>query len=107
MLTKLCEGALTAAFTVAALLGLGWAVRQGWLLPMLVGLGALGYASFACFTVAWAIQAGGEAAGVKKPLLGNLLYWHGVGIILVMILVVAGTAVFVAGALVLGGMRGR
>ena len=105
MLTKLCEGAITAVFAVAALLGLGWAVRQGWLVPMLVGLGSLGYVSFAGFTVVWAIQAGGEAAGAKKPLLGNLLYWHGIGIILVMILVVAGTVAFVAGALVLGGMK--
>ena len=105
MLTKLCEGAITAVFAVAALLGLGWAVRQGWLLPMLVGLGTLGYVSFACFTVAWAIQAGGEAAGVKKPLLGNLLYWHGVFVLVTMVLAAAGTAAYVAGVIVLGGMR--
>lgn len=105
MLTKLCEGAITAAFAVAALLGLGWAVRQGWLMPMLVGLGALGYVSFAGFTVAWAIQAGGEAAGAKKPLLGNLLYWHGVCLMCMMILAAAGTAAYVAGTVVLRGWR--
>ena len=105
MLTRIFEGCLASAFGVATLLGLGWAVRQGWLLSMLVGLGTLGYAVFACFTVAWAIQAGGEAAGQRKPLLGNLLYWHGVGIIITLILAAAGTVAYMAGRLMLEGTR--
>lgn len=104
MVGKVVESTVTAAFGIAALLALGWAVRQGWLPAMGMGVLAVGYVVFACFSVGWAIQAGGEASGQRKPLLGNLLYWHGVGVVVTLIMAAAATIAYVAGSLVLRGM---
>ena len=42
MLIKLCESRVAVAFAVAMLLGVGWAMGEGWQVAMQIGMGALG-----------------------------------------------------------------
>lgn len=104
MLTKVFEGCFAAAFAVAALLGLAWAVQQGWLMPMGVGLLVLGYGSLALFSVGWTIQIGSIGAQQQATVVSKLLWWHGLGVLLTLILAAAGSIMLLFGRFALRGL---
>lgn len=103
MLTRVAEGAVIAVCTVVVLLALGWAVSQGWLLPMGLGLLVLGYGALALFSVGWTIQMGAIGTQKEATFVAKLLYWHGLSLVVTLMLAAAGSIMLLFGRLAFRG----
>lgn len=74
------------------------------LLTLACGLIMITYAALAGFSVVWLVQSGEFAAIKASSLVSKLLYWHGLFILVTLVLAGALTIAVMFGRLALGGL---
>jgi hypothetical protein len=70
-----------------------------------VGLPVIGYTVFAIFTVIWAMKTGEIGAHQEASFMSKFFFWHGVAVVLCLVLAAAGSFIVLFGT-VLGGPVG-
>jgi hypothetical protein len=73
---------------------------------VLVGLAVVGYLVFSVFTVIWAINTGEAGVNQQASFQAKLYFWHGVSVVLTVILSAAGSFIVLFARLVWRGFGG-